>query len=405
VPAFKQEVVMAKALEDILVLDLTQVLAGPFAVTILADFGADVIQIEPVEGDYNRRLTASRPIETQRLADWTKRRNRRSITLNLRSPKGKEIFLKLVKQADVVVQNFSPGTMEKLGLGYDRLRESNPEIIYCAMSGFGQTGPYKDRLAYDSIIQAASGIMSMTGFPDAPPVRVGPNVADYTGAVYAVIGILLALHYKQRTGKGQMIDCAIFDAMCHWTIHEIGGIIATGKERVGNRHPWAIQDIYETRDGQNLLFAIQTDAQWESFLRLVGKEELIAEKWDFNTRIQRSEEIYPLAIEWAKGKTLEEAIEELTAVRIPNSAIIRAMDLETDRQVLDRQMCNVIEDPVVGAVRGVIGVAPKLSETPGSIDVARGITELSQHTEEILTGLLGYREEDVAMLKREGVIA
>ena len=245
----------------------------------------------------------------------------------------------------------------------------------------------------------------MTGFPDAPPVRVGPNVADYTGAVYAVIGILLALHYKQRTGKGQMIDCAMFDAMCHWTIHEIGGIIATGKERVGNRHPWAIQDIYETRDGQNLLFAIQTDAQWESFLRLVGKEELIAEKWDFNTRVQRSEEIYPLAIEWAKGKTLEEAIEELTAVRIPNSAIIRAMDLETDRQVLDRQMCNVVEDPVVGAVRGVIGVAPKLSETPGSIDVARGITELSQHTEEILTGLLGYREEDVAMLKREGVIA
>jgi CoA:oxalate CoA-transferase len=396
---------MAKALEDIVVLDLTQVLAGPFAVTILADFGADVIQIEPVEGDYNRRLTASRPIETQRLADWTKRRNRRSITLNLRSPKGKEIFLELVKQADVVVQNFSPGTMEKLGLGYDRLRESNPEIIYCAMSGFGQTGPYKDRLAYDSIIQAASGIMSMTGFPDAPPVRVGPNVADYTGAVYAVIGILLALHYKQRTGKGQMIDCAMFDAMCHWTIHEIGGIIATGKERVGNRHPWAIQDIYETRDGQNLLFAIQTDAQWESFLRLVGKEELIAEKWDFNTRIQRSEEIYPLAIEWAKGKTLEEAIEELTAVRIPNSAIIRAMDLETDRQVLDRQMCNVVEDPVVGAVRGVIGVAPKLSETPGSIDVARGITELSQHTEEILTGLLGYRDEDVAMLKREGVIA
>jgi CoA:oxalate CoA-transferase len=396
---------MAKALEDVVVLDLTQVLAGPFAVTILADFGADVIQIEPVEGDYNRRLTASRPVETQRLADWTKRRNRRSITLNLRSPKGKEIFLELVKRADVVVQNFSPGTMEKLGLGYDRLRESNPEIIYCAMSGFGQTGPYKDRLAYDSIIQAASGIMSMTGFPDAPPVRVGPNVADYAGAVYAVIGILLALHYKQRTGKGQMIDCAMFDAMCHWTIHEIGGIIATGKERVGNRHPWAIQDIYETRDGQNLLFAVQTDAQWESFLRLVDKEELIAEKWDFNTRIQRSEEIYPLAIEWAKGKTLEEAIEELTAVRIPNSAITRAMDLETDRQVLERQMCNIVEDPVVGAVRGVIGVAPKLSETPGSIDVERGITELSQHTEEVLTGLLGYREEDVAMLKREGVIA
>jgi CoA:oxalate CoA-transferase len=396
---------MAKVLEDVLVLDLTQVLAGPFAVTILADFGANVIQIEPVAGDYNRRLTASRPIETQRLADWTKRRNRRSITLNLRNPKGREIFLELVKKADVVVQNFSPGTMERLGLDYEALKKSNPEIIYCAMSGFGQTGPYKDRLAYDPIIQAASGIMSMTGFPDTPPVRVGPNVADYTGAVYAVIGILLALHYKQRTGKGQMIDCAMFDAMCHWTVHEIGGILATGKERVGNRHPWAIQDIYETKDGQYLLFAVQTDAQWESFLRLVGKEELIAENWDFNTRIQRNEEIYPLAQEWARNKTLEEAIKELTAASIPNSGITRAMELETDPQVLDRQMCNTVEDPIVGVVRGVTGVAPKLSETPGSIGVERGIPELSQHTEEILTELLSYRKKDVATLKRAGVIA
>jgi crotonobetainyl-CoA:carnitine CoA-transferase CaiB-like acyl-CoA transferase len=303
------------------------------------------------------------------------------------------------------VQNFSPGTMERLGLGYDRLKESNPEIIYCAMSGFGQTGPYRDRLAYDSIIQAASGIMSMTGFPDTPPVRVGPNIADYAGAVYAVIGILLALHYKQRTGKGQMIDCAMFDAMCQWTVHEIGGIIATGKERVGNKHPWALQELYETRDGKYLIFAVQTDAQWESFLRLVGKEELIAEKWDFNTRIQRSEEIYPVAKEWAKSKNLEEAIKELTAVRIPNSGVTRALDLETDPQILERQMCNMVEDPVVGAVRGVIGVAPKLSETPGSIDVERGIPEFGQHTEEMLTELLGYRKEDMATLKREGVIA
>jgi len=397
---------MAKALKGVVVLELTQVLAGPFAVTMLADFGADVIQIEPPGGGfYHNRSRSGLSVAENRRMSWSKNRNRRSITLNLRNPKGKEIFLELVKKADIVVQNFSPGAMERLGLGYDILKESNPGIIYCAMSGFGQTGPYRDRLAYDSIIQAASGIMSMTGFPEIPPVRVGPNVADYAGAVYAVIGILLALHYKQRTGKGQMIDCAMFDAMCHWTVHEIGGIIATGKERVGNKHPWALQELYETRDGEYLIFAVQTDAQWESFLRLAGKEELIAEKWDFNTRIQRSEEIYPVAMEWAKSKTLEEAIKELTAVRIPNSGVTRALDLETDPQVLERQMCNIVEDPVVGAVRGVTGVAPKLSETPGSIDVKRGIPELSQHTEEILTKLLGYRKEDMAILKREGAIA
>jgi len=288
---------MAKALEDVIVLDLTQVLAGPFAVTILADFGANVIQIEPVGGDYSRRLTASRSAEIRRLRDWNLRRNRRNMTLNLRSQKGKEIFLELVEKGDVVVQNFSPGAMERLGLGYDILKKANPNIIYCAMLGYGQTGPYKDRLAYDPTIQAASGLMSMTGFPENPPVRAGIQIADYAGSVYAVIGILMALHYKDITGKGQMIDCAMFDGVCHWVMGEVGGYIEAGKDRLGNHHAWGVPcDAYETKDGQFIVLFIQAENHWENFLSLVGKEELIAEKWSFQTRLQRRDEIEP----WAK---------------------------------------------------------------------------------------------------------
>jgi CoA:oxalate CoA-transferase len=397
---------MAKALEKVMVLELTQVLAGPFAVTMLADFGADVIQIElPGGGFYQNRERSGLSVAENRRMSWSKNRNRRSLTLNLRSPKGKEIFLELIKKADVVVQNFSPGTMEKLGLGYDKLTESNPEIIYCAMSGFGQTGPYKDRLAYDPIIQAASGIMSVTGFPENPPVKVGVNLADYVGGVYAVIGILLALHYKQRTGKGQMIDCAMFDAMCHFTLNETHTGRMMGVERFGNRYPAAILDVHQTKDGQYLLFTAQTDAQWESFLRLIGKEEIIAEKWDPHTRnIERRDEVEKWASEWARGKTLNEAMSELAEARLAGAEITKMSALESDPHVLARELSVQVEDPECGELDGIRGVVPKLSETPGSVGTAEHVTELGQHSEEILTELLGYTKDEIAKLREEGIV-
>jgi CoA:oxalate CoA-transferase len=397
---------MAKALEKVMVLELTQVLAGPFAVTMLADFGADVIQIElPGGGFYQNRKRSGLSVAENRRMSWGKNRNRRSLTLNLRSPKGKEIFLELVKKADVVVQNFSPGTMEKLGLGYDRLRESNPEIIYCAMSGFGQTGPYKDRLAYDPIIQAASGIMSVTGFPENPPVKVGINLADYLGGVYAVIGILLALNYKQRTGKGQMIDCAMFDALCHFTLNETHTGRKMGVERFGNRYPAAILDVHQTKDGQYLLFTAQTDAQWESFLRLVGKEEIIAEKWDPHTRnIERRDEVEKWASEWARGKTLKEAMSGLAEARLAGAEITKMSALESDPHVLARELLVRVEDPECGKLDGIRGVVPKLSDTPGSVGTAEHVTELGQHSDEILTELLGYSKDEIAKLREEGIV-
>jgi CoA:oxalate CoA-transferase len=397
---------MARALERVVVLDLTQVLAGPFAVTMLADFGADVIQIEPPGGGfYHNRSRSGLSIAENRRMSWSKNRNRRSITLNLRSPKGKDIFFELVKKADVVVQNFSPGTMEKLGLGYDRLRESNPEIIYCAMSGFGQTGPYKDRLAYDPIIQAASGIMSVTGFPENPPVKVGVNLADYLGGVYAVIGILLAMHYKHRTGKGQMIDCAMFDALCHFTLNETHTGRKMGVERFGNRYPAAILDVHQTKDGQYLLFTAQTDAQWESFLRLIGREEIIAEKWDPHTRnIERRDEVEQWAREWARGKTLNEAMSELAEARLAGAEVTKMSALESDPHVLARELSVQVEDPECGKLDGIRGIVPKLSETPGSVGTAEHVTELGQHSEEILTELLGYTEDEIAKLREDGAV-
>jgi CoA:oxalate CoA-transferase len=397
---------MTSALEGVRVLDLTQVLAGPFAVSLLADFGADVIMIEPPQGGfYHQREHAGFSKEANTRRAWNFFRNRRSISLNLRSPKGKDIFLQLVRKADVVIQNFAPGAMERLGLGYDVLKEANSSIIYCAISGFGQSGPYKDLLAYDPIIQATSGIMSMTGFPENPPVKVGISLADYVGALYSIIGILLALSHRLKTGEGQMIDCSMFDGLCHLTTNEIAGVEAMGKDRFGNRYPWAILDVNRTKDGKFILFTAQTDAQWESFLRLVGKENILAEKWDSKTRnLDRRDEVEQWAKEWLESKSLEEAKEELEKAKLPFSEITRMVDLKSDPQILARELLVTVADLGIGEVAGVRGIAPKLLGTPGRIDTAKGIAALGQHTEEILHQFLGYSREEIAELEEEKVI-
>jgi CoA:oxalate CoA-transferase len=397
---------MPSVLEGVVILDLTQVLAGPFAVSLLGDFGAEIVQIEPPKGGFyqNRTQTGLSDIDNKRRS-WNKRRHRKSLTLNLRKQEGKDIFLELVKKADVVVQNFSPGAMDRLGLGYEVLKKTNPGIIYCAISGFGQTGPYRERLAYDQIIQAASGIMSVTGFPDNPPVKVGINIADYTGAVYAIIGILLALYHKKNTGQGQMIDSSLFDALCHLTLNEIKTGQMMGMERFGNRYPAAILDVHQTKDGEYLLFTAQTDAQWESFLKLVGKEQIIAEKWDAHTRnIVRRDEVEHWASEWVKSKNLNEAIHELNDAALPSATIAKMSELEHDRQVINRNLLIEVEDNEFGILDGIRGIVPKLSLTPGSVGTIENVPELGQHTEEILKEVLGYSTERITALKETGVI-
>jgi len=392
---------MTGALSDVKILDLTQVLAGPFATTILSDFGADIIKIEPPGGDYSWKLLNSRPIQIQKLHAWCRRRNRRSVTLNLTDDKGKAIFLKMVEEADVVVQNFRQPVMDKLGLGYDVLKKANPRIIYCALSGYGQTGPYKERMAYDPTVQAISGIMSLNGYADKPPVRIGMQLADYGGAVYAVIGILIALHYRNISGIGQMIDASMFDAMCHWSIGEVGGFLMSGGKRLGNKHPWAVpMDSYITKDNKYLVFGVQTDAQWRKFLKLTDREDLAA--WTFNDRLNNRSTIEPMAEEWVLSKTLDEAQELLEDADLPYAKVMDILELPEDPQVLIRELIWEVDDPDCGKLPGVYGTVPKLLGTPGSI---RGIPPVpGQQNEEILCGRLGYTKDDLDSFKSQGVI-
>jgi len=392
---------MDSVLSDIRVLDLTRVLSGPFAVTMLSDMGADVIKIDPPSGGSLKKL-GGLPLEFKRIMNWRTERGRRSITIDLTKEKGKNLFLRLVEKSDVVVQNFSVGVMDKLGIGYCELSKANPCIIYCSISGFGETGPLRKKRAYDPAIQAYSGLNSMTGFPNQPPVRVGIQLADYVGATYAVIGILAALRYRDISGKGQMIDCSMYDAMVAWTGGEILTSKLTGAERQGNTHPFgAPAELFETKDGKYFMYGVLTDAQWEEFLTMIGKKQLIQEKWNLGKRLMNKAELNRWAAEWAKTRTLDEAIALCDKHKLVNAPIVTAAELASAPQAVARECFIEIEDEI-GKLNVSGPTPPKLSLTPSRI---KGCPpKHGQHNDEIYSGLLGCSHNDIAILREEGVV-
>jgi crotonobetainyl-CoA:carnitine CoA-transferase CaiB-like acyl-CoA transferase len=245
----------------------------------------------------------------------------------------------------------------------------------------------------------------MTGFPDGPPVKAGPNIGDYCAAVYGAIGILIALYHKKLTGNGQMIDHGMFDALCHWTVNEIDLGKMTGMERFGNRYPLAILDAHETKDGRYIVFTAQSDEQWESLLRLIGKKEIIPEKWDSYMRnVARRDEVESWNSAWVKTKTLEETLNELAKIHIPATGVTTRKQLETHPQVLARELLVEVEDLEHGKLSSIRGIAPKLLGTPGKIDTNLPPSELGQYTEEVLSQVLGYDKEMITRLKDEGVV-
>jgi formyl-CoA transferase len=247
--------------------------------------------------------------------------------------------------------------------------------------------------------------MSLTGFPEGPPIRVGTQIGDIAGGVYAVLGILLALHYRDISGKGQMVDCAMFDALCHGTLLELfAGINITGKERHGNRHPVGITNIYKTSDDQHVILFILSDAEWERSLRLFGKDELLAEKWTARTRIQRRDEVDQWISEWMQQRTWIEADKEMTEARIAHHRVTGIRDLETDPQVKEREILAEDVDPEFGGVLRVRGTAPRLTATPASIGTADRVPVIGQHTEEVLSQMLDYSIDEVAKLREEGIV-
>ena len=395
---------MPGPLDGIKVLDLTRVLAGPYATMLLGDLGAEVIKIEqPGTGDESRNFG---PFKNGfSLYFMSVNRGKRSITLNLKTERGQAIFKQLLAHTDVVVENFRPGTMKKLGLDYDTLKTEHPSLIYAACSGFGQTGPYAQQGAYDMIIQGMGGIISITGEPEGPPVRVGTSISDITAALFTTIGVLSALHHRTQTGNGQFVDVAMLDSLVAVLENAVVRYFATGEapKPLGARHPAITPfEAFASADG-HVIIALGNDTLWAKFCEHVNRQELILDE-RFRTNADRTEnhaKLFPILSDILSKRTTDDWIETLGEIGVPCGPI-NAMDkVVSHPQVQAREMITRVAHQITGEVE-VPGVPIKLSETPGSVDAPA--PSLGEHTTEILTDVLKMSSAEVEKLRRDKII-
>lgn len=397
---------MAGPLEGIKILDLSWVLAGPFATMVLSDLGAEVIKVEGLKvGDIAR---GNGP-QVRGLSSYflSLNRGKKSITLNLASEPGKNILLKLVEQVDVVVENFTPGTMEKLGLGYETLKQRNPKIIYAACSGFGQTGPYATKPAFDIIVQAMGGIMSITGEPGGPPIRPGASIGDIGAGLFLCIAILACLQERHVSGQGQMIDISMLD--CQIAIQENAFVryLNTGEvpRALGTRHPvFTPFQVFPTKDGY-LAVAMMGGVrdQWPLYCATIGRLDIIDDE-RFQTgwlRTQNYAVLEPILTEAMKSKTTQEWLAELEQVGIPCGPVNTIDQVAADPQVAAREMVVTVHHPKAGSFK-VTNTPVKLSRTPAKL--GRASPDLGEHTVETLSELLGITEPELLNLENQGVI-
>lgn len=391
------------ALNGIKVLDLSRVLAGPFCTMMLADMGAEVIKIEvPGKGDDSRNFGPFVNGESGYYMNIN--RNKKGITLNLKG-RGKELFLEMVKKADMVVENYRPGVMEKLGIGYEELKKVNPAIIYGAVSGFGHYGPYTLRPGYDVIGQASSGLMSVTGWPDGGPTRIGTAMADSLAGYSLAIGLLAALQYRNQTGIGQKVDIGMMDAgiasmQIIYPIYTMGGRIP---ERIGNRYESNYPtDTFRTKDGM-IVIGAANDKLWQKLCEVMGKKELaMDERYDKNPkRVERYQEIKPIIEAWTLENSSEEVMDQLLEAGVPASPINNLEQVVHDPHANARKMFVHVEHPVAGDTL-LNGSQFKMTVTDPVIDTPAPL--LGQHNEEVYKELLGFDTSQLEELKKQGVI-
>ena len=394
----------AGPLSGMVTLDLTQILAGPMCTMVLADMGADVVKIEkPNGGDDNRRMGP--PF----IKDWSAgflavNRNKRSLALDLRNDAGRSVFRRLVEDADVVVENFRPGVMERLGLGYAELAAIKPSLVYCTISGFGSTGPARNRGGFDLVAQGVSGLMSITGHPDSPPAKVGVPVTDLTAGLFAANGIMAAYIHALKTGQGQMVDTSLMEAGVAYTVWESSVYFAEGEipGPLGSAHRVsAPYQALRTRDGY-LNLGAATQPTWEQLCRAIGREDLMEDErfrapWD---RKAREEELAALLEETFSTEDTEHWLKLLDDAGVVAGPIYNMEQVYRDPQVLAREMLVYTEDPELGTIHN-IGVPVKLSATPGSI--RRRAPALGEHSGEILLEH-GFTQGEVDELLNAGVI-
>ncbi|MDA1296479.1 MAG: CoA transferase [Chloroflexi bacterium] len=393
---------MPEALSGMRVLDCSQILAGPFCSMLLADMGADVIKVEkPTGGDDTRRMGPPF-IEGESAAFLAMNRNKRSVVLNFKEPDGVAALKRLVKDADVLIENYRSGVMERLGLGYDVLSEINPALVYCSISGFGRTGPYASRAGFDLVAQGMSGLMSFTGMPGSPPVKVGVPVADMNAGMFATYGILTAYINRLKTGKGQYIEVSLLEAALAYTVWESSSYFATGAipGPLGSAHRLsAPYQALRTSDGF-INIGAPNQSNFERLCRALGRDELIEreEYRDNANRLANREKLEKDLEETMTKQTRAHWLVVLEEAGVPAGPILDMAEVWADPQVTARGMDAPLEHPTAGTVRN-IGLAAKLYSTPGKIYGPAPL--LGQHTREVLSQT-GYSEDEIDSLISSG---
>ena len=391
---------MQQPLEDVKVLDLTHALAGPFCSTMLADYGAQVFKLETYgAGDIARAWGA--PLPGGETGYFTSlHRNKKDIEVNLKHPRGKDIFFSLIERCDVVVENFRVGTLEKLGLDYKRASERNPGIIYCSISGFGQDGPYRDRAALDLIVQAESGMMSVTGEPGGRRVRAGTSIADLTAGMYAAFGILAALRVREKTGRGQALDVSMMEGQLSWLNTGIGNYLADGVVPGPMGTAYASLLPYQTfrTKTRELALAVASDKIWKTFCPLIGCPEL-ADDPRYRTnqdRVKNRSSLIPRLEDVFLTRSYEEWEKLLVKGGVPVGALNDFAQVVDHPQVKARGSLTEIDHPRAGRIR-VVSPVVRMSASPATVRTPS--PTLGEHTEEVLRDFLGYSPTAIAELR------
>lgn len=400
-------------LAGVRVIELGSFVAAPTATRILADFGADVIKVEsPGSGDELRQwgtMVATR--DGGSISAWwlSQARNKRLVTLNLRQPEGQALALQLIAKSDIVVENFRPGRLEGWNLGYERMREVNPRIVLVRISGYGQTGPYRERAGYGNVSESMGGLRYVTGFPDRPPVRVGLSLGDALAAQQAAFGALLALRVAERTGQGQVVDVAITEAVfavseAMLTEYAHNGVV---RERAGNKLLRAApSNVYQTGDGKWIAIGGNGENVFRRFARAMGQPELAEDPRfvDNRARVANHDELDDIISAWTSSHTLTEAREALDAAGVPAGPVMSIADIAADPQLQARGMIARVPDERMPEGEAVLpGIIPRLTATPGAIHHAGG--ELGADTGAVLSDLLGLDAAELERLATLGTIS
>lgn len=394
---------MTGPLHRLKIVDLSRVLAGPYCTMILGDMGAEVIKIESVDSGDETRGWGPPFVEGESAYYLCANRNKQGITLNLKTQQGLEILKKLVRDADVVVQNFKPGTLDRMGFGYEEMKKVNEGIILASISGFGTTGPYSHLPGYDYIIQAMSGLMSITGERDGQPAKVGVAIADVLTGLFTCIGILGAIQHRNRTGEGQEIDISLFDSQLAALVNVASNYLCSGliPERLGNAHPNIVPyQVFAANDG-DFIIAVGNDRQYRKLAILLEDEALLIDQYKKNSeRLKNKSELEKIISAKIKTKSRAEWQALLDEAGIPNGPINNVKEALDSEQAIAREMVVIVEHPTVSNLK-LVGSPLKFSKTPVKIDTHPPLH--SEHTEEVLMKL-GYSKQDIVKMRKDLII-